>query len=183
MQEPELHRDLISLDFVKNMQGHGQGRELLDHAHHARLPAEGPDPAESEKAIRTLIPDAGRVQIAFDARVRADKRIQEKMNLAIKTIIAVGSGKGGVGKSTVAAELRSSCLNCMDSRSKDSLPSAVESRLPHPPLPKGWLPAQTIATSQERASLTAAPPLLSLANSTRMPSPRRFLMPSSGETQ
>jgi len=45
------------------------------------------------------------VQISFDARVRADKRIQEKINLAIKTIIAVGSGKGGVGKSTVAANV------------------------------------------------------------------------------
>ena len=48
--------------------------------------------------MRKLVPGVGKVEIGFDARVRADKRIEEKIKLPIKTIVAVGSGKGGVGK-------------------------------------------------------------------------------------
>jgi ATP-binding protein involved in chromosome partitioning len=105
VQEPELHRDLISLDFVQNIKVTGRDVSFSITLTTPACPLKDQIQRESESAIRALIPDAGRVQIAFDSRVRADKRIQEKVNLAIKTIIAVGSGKGGVGKSTVAANI------------------------------------------------------------------------------
>jgi ATP-binding protein involved in chromosome partitioning len=45
------------------------------------------------------------VTVNFDAEVPANPRIMSQINLPIKSIIAVSSGKGGVGKSTVAVNM------------------------------------------------------------------------------
>jgi len=56
------------------------------------------------KAITQGLPDAGPVEVAFVSNVRG-LNSGGTMGLHIKNVVAVGSGKGGVGKSTVAATL------------------------------------------------------------------------------
>jgi len=94
VQEPELHRDLISLDFVHDIRITGTDVTFSITLTTPACPLKDRIREESEQAIRKLVPAAGRIEIAFDAKVRADKRIQEKINLSIKTIIAVGAARG-----------------------------------------------------------------------------------------
>ena len=68
-------------------------------------PLRGRIEQEAVAAVKQLVPGVENVAVRFDAQVRADSRIAGKLNIPVKNIIAVASGKGGVGKSTVATNL------------------------------------------------------------------------------
>jgi ATP-binding protein involved in chromosome partitioning len=102
--DPEIGRSLGRLEMLK------QVRIGADGTVHVEI--ELPTPAYPnreritqaiEKALRDAkLPPSGRLEVAYSSTVRG-KNAGGTLGLTIANIIAVGSGKGGVGKSTIAA--------------------------------------------------------------------------------
>jgi ATP-binding protein involved in chromosome partitioning len=105
VQEPELHRDLVTLNMVRDIviQGNKVGFTIVLTT--PACPLRSRMEQESIEAVKRLVPGVDEVQVRFDAQVRADSRIAGKLNIPVKNIVAVASGKGGVGKTTVATNL------------------------------------------------------------------------------
>ncbi|HXG53333.1 MAG TPA: Mrp/NBP35 family ATP-binding protein [candidate division Zixibacteria bacterium] len=106
VQDPELHRDIVSLGMVKDLAVR-DGRiaftvELTTPACPLRESIEG----DCRRALADL-PGVSGVEIRFGAQVRGSKSGGGETDLlpSVKNVVLVAAGKGGVGKSTVAANL------------------------------------------------------------------------------
>lgn len=105
VEDPELHRDIVSLDMVRNLKIEGDTVSMTLMLTTPACPLTGPFKEAVETAL-LAIPGVSTANVALDAEVRAHRGSSERKPVeGVKNIIAIASNKGGVGKSTVATNL------------------------------------------------------------------------------
>jgi ATP-binding protein involved in chromosome partitioning len=107
---PGYTRDIVSFGLVKSVQVHEQNVDVVVQMTTNQQDVATQIQQATEEALRAL-PGVGAVQVAVRLKEQgpAEGRHQTASNVAplpgVQNIIAVASGKGGVGKSTVATNL------------------------------------------------------------------------------
>jgi len=109
VKDPDLHKDLVTLNMVKDVRVDGSDVEIHIELTTPACPLKDKIQDDIVAAVRAKGKEVGEpvgeVNVEFSADVRsANERTRDKGNPLpnVKHVIAVGAGKGGVGKSTIA---------------------------------------------------------------------------------
>jgi ATP-binding protein involved in chromosome partitioning len=109
VNDPELHRDIVTLNMVKDIRYDAGRVDVTIELTTPACPLKDQIQADVTRAIHALGDGIRDVHVAFTADVKAaspQSRASENNPLPnVKHIIAIGAGKGGVGKSTLAVNV------------------------------------------------------------------------------
>ncbi len=104
VMEPELHKDLVTLNMIRDLAVSDGAVSFMVMLTTPACPLKDVIERDCRAAVMK-VPGAESVSIKWGSSVPVDSRIIGQLSLPVKTTVAIASGKGGVGKSTVAVNV------------------------------------------------------------------------------
>jgi ATP-binding protein involved in chromosome partitioning len=104
VDDPDLKKDIVTLGMVRNLVVEGKHVSFTVMLTTPACPMKDLIHRACVNAVKHLVDQEAEVSVTMDAEVTTGKANKPSLQ-GVKNIVAIASGKGGVGKSTVAANL------------------------------------------------------------------------------
>ncbi len=104
VDDPELKKDLVSLGMIKDLVVEGGSVSLLVELTTPACPLRAQIERDVRQAVEA-IPGVQSVEVHMGSRVPQGKQGKGELDAPMRNVVAIASGKGGVGKTTVAVNV------------------------------------------------------------------------------